>query len=286
MGLTSAWPPCLPQNYPGVPVSASYSPDRGAHPCFFSQTSLLFPQSTLKTQTKEEQRWFLIFKACIIFCCINMLPIYLTNPHRTTFRSFPTVQLPAHFWLFPLDTFLEVKIRGQRLCMPLTLFLHMLPPHFSQCLDHLILPQFSPPVLLRGMFIFVQTMLCRLSTQKPSHTAQSRVDSEARTPAFEFQVCYFLIRTVTYSVCAYVPIYNLGIIMAPSHLLTMGTKWDHVYKLKLLSVWCINKWWLMLSFSYSFNPECPSLSHLFHAPFPLPHFSDVLTTWVITCPYT
>ena len=104
------------------------------------------------------------------------------------------------------------------------LFPHMLPHHFSERSHPFMLPQVSPPVLLRGTLIFIQTMLSHLNTEKLSHTAQAQGGSKTRKPAFEFQFCYLLIGKVTYSVCARFPNYNLGILMAPPHMFIMGIK--------------------------------------------------------------
>lgn len=185
------------------------------------------------------------------------------------------VHLTAHFWLFPLDSFLEMKILGQGVGTPLMLFPHMLPHHFSKRASQFIPPQASPPARLRAMLISIQTVLSRLSTERLSHIAQSQVGSETRRPAFECQFGYLLIGEGPYSVCACVPIYNLGITMAPPHVFIPRIKWDHVYKLKwqclMHTRWSISDGLISLSFSCSFNPGSSSLSYTFVMHFFSPH---------------
>lgn len=131
--------------------------------------------------------------------------------------------------------FLEVKILGQRVCTPFTLFTHMLPHHFSKRLYQFILPHVSPPVLQRGILIlFMQKMLPPSSTQKHSLLAVG-VGSGSRMPGCESQLYYLLTGKVTYPVWACFPIYNLGTIMVPT-IFIVGIKRDHLYKLKLLRI--------------------------------------------------
>ena len=95
---------------------------------------------------------------------------WISTPYWRTYRSFPIVHLSAHFWLFPLAMFLEMKILSQRECTPSMLSPHAVPRHSSKTWHQFLHIRTSPLLHSWEEHSFLFKQCCRIWAKRSSLT--------------------------------------------------------------------------------------------------------------------